>query len=206
MSLTRRNRPSDESNRTADRGERQRGRHKANLQNSDEVNRNEERTTPSGKQTGDQQRNQTTGSNVPGAEMADRKTMSGESMKQTSRDQYPKSGKSHPGPDTLSSQGQWDQNTINRSGQVYTGNSERTGQQYSEEGNSSRRMDEINKSPQQRKDQLDKSHVSDRSDQQGRKSKTMNSPGTQLNETAEGPGRTSSARRDQEHDDKNREC
>jgi hypothetical protein len=148
MSLTKKNLSPDKSRRGFDE--------KGVRQTSEEVNRNEERVSPTSK------------------------GQASDNIRQTSGDIYPKTAKSSPGSDILNSQGQWDANAMNKSGRVYTGNSERSGQQYSE-GNSSQSMDW--KHP-QRKDQLDQSHGSTLSEKQrSKKSRGMNAPATDLDPT-----------------------
>lgn len=141
---------------------------------SQELNRNEERTSPSGRERasdqwkqrnqdldrssgrqtplterpdiaskgwnqGSSERNQTMGSNVPGAEITDRKNPS-ESLDQTSRDQYPTNSKSSPSPQRS---GKTDKKPLEKRERVaYTGNSERTGQQYSDTGDPSQTKDQ----------------------------------------------------------------
>lgn len=79
-----------------------------------------------------QGRNRTTGSNVPGSEIADRSSSS-DQIKQTSREKYPTSSSSSPS--------RTHENSGMDRGKAYTGNSERTGQQYSDEEPSDRKKD-----------------------------------------------------------------
>lgn len=167
MSPRRSSKPVDKQERSAsDKSTR-----KQRITNSSqELNRNEERTSPSGRQRasdqwkqrnqdldrssgrqtplterpdiasrgwnqGSGERNQTTGSNVPGAEIADRKNPSKSLDQKTSGDQFPTNSTSSPNQERSDIN---DQKPLEKRERVaYTGNSERTGQQYSVTGNSS---------------------------------------------------------------------
>jgi|SRR5687767_2453653 len=96
--------------------------------------------------TGQGERNQTTGSNVPGSEITDRKSSNAGQMNQTSRDKYPISSKSSPASEIKSPEMQGEDKINRAERKTYTGNSERTGQQYSVTGNSSQVVDENLKS------------------------------------------------------------
>lgn len=94
-------------------------------------------TPPTGSDLSSRQgRNRTTGSNVPGSEIADR-TATSDHMKQTSREKYPTSSSSSPS--------RTHDNSGMEKGRAYTGNSERTGQQYSEEEETSGQRKDLQK-------------------------------------------------------------
>jgi len=165
---TKRNRPTDRSNDSdlsSDRG------NKRLTNSSREINRNEEQSSPSGRnRASDQGRqssqdldrstgrqaqkperpessqnqgtgNQTTGSDRPGSEISDQ-APSTEPWSQTSRDQYPTHSKSSPHVEQHDAKAQPHmQEKSDR--RMQTGNSERTGQQYSDRGNSSQSRDRI---------------------------------------------------------------
>lgn len=194
MAPKRKNLPLDQEGR-AERSERDQVQR--NTQNAGELNRNEERVTPQGKEDKNIQRNlsnektplserpeiaaekwtnqknQTTGSNVPGSEIADRKNQQSEEW-QTSQDIYPKSSKSNPVND-IHHPGQHHAGMErNRPNQMYTGNSEKSGQQYSEERNSPQTSDrELKQNKKIHSDQSDGSTLSAKDKRQQR---TMNAP------------------------------
>ena len=161
---TKKNRPADRSNQPSERSANTGNKRLTNT--SREINRNEEQTTPSARQSGSDQgrqrsadldrssgrqtptterpelRNQdsstrslTTGSNVPGSEIRDRKPNT-EPWKQTSGDEYPTQRKSSPQMEDKA-----DHPEMHQGPERQRGNSERTGQQYSVTGNSSQIMD-----------------------------------------------------------------
>jgi len=105
---------------------------------SENVDRTAGRVTPptDSDLTSRQGRNRTTGSNIPGSEIADR-TATSEQMKQTSREKYPTSSSSSPS--------RTHENSGMDRGKANTGNSERTGQQYSEQEETSKQRKDLKK-------------------------------------------------------------
>lgn len=166
MAPTRKNHPTDKSKDKTPEDQLNR-----NTQSSDEVNRNEERIKAASKNQGktplskspemdaeqrDDHARQTTGSNVPGSEIADRKNQNQQwEQGQTSQDQYPTNSKSSPASE-IHHPGQHHVGLKrNRPNQMYTGNSERSGQQYSAASNTPQESEQPIK--QTRKNQVGKS-------------------------------------------------
>lgn len=87
-------------------------------------------------------RNQTTGSNVPGAEIEDRYATNPDREQHTSRDKYPRSATSSPAPASSAP----DDQSGSMQERRYTGNSERSGQQYSAPEDASERVNSNMKS------------------------------------------------------------
>lgn len=219
MAPIRKKLPMDQERR-AERSEKDQIRR--NTQNAGELNRNEERITPKGKEENLQrkvsnqttpiserpdiaaekwgsQKNQTTGSNVPGSEIADRQNQQSQEW-QSSQDLYPKNSKSNPVSD-IHHPGQHHTGfERNRPNQMYTGNSEKSGQQYSEDRNSPQRSDrELKQSKKELPDKSDGSMLSAK--ERRAQQRSLNAPDTrQQRETDQASG--SSRKPEQKKPDK----